>query len=210
MGALADCMKEIKNKGGGTKQQTKDLLQMMKDTEQLATQRPTIMEKIASTTNTQPVPRVQAVPRVLAPVIEEERRITRSISKLLGSSDTTNKNTQPLPRVKKHATASSKSINTRLRRERSQRNRTQVVSGPAARTRSKTTPPAAAAKERRRTPRIQQPTKIKQSATGMAHAVHSINGKATDRNYESSINVWPDSRMRFNKHWQLWIKKRAR
>ena len=174
MNAIADCMKNIKNKGKETSQQMKDLQQMMKDTKQLATQHPTIMSTAVTASKSQPVPRVQAVPRVNTPIIEEGRRITRSISSMLSSSSNKNdircaqnpktavtptNKSKSLPRVQSMGTRSSRRI-----KGNSINAAKQHSSGPAYNTRSKSATPAAAAKARHR------------STKGIANAVSSING----------------------------------
>ena len=133
MKALADSIETIKNTGGTVSQQMTELSKLVKDTKQLVQSNPHMMDK---TDDTSGAPRVQhTLTRVLAPVIDEARRITRSMSSNNNNNNKTNI-TQPPPRVAK-SNISSKRARRLKRAARESISSNNNNDGPALRTRSK-------------------------------------------------------------------------
>ena len=138
MKALADCIKNINGKGREADQQTKDLLQMMKDTQAEVSRNPTTMNRIDPQ---QKIPTVQRVQTVCDKMIKEGSRITRSMTDSINNGSIKLANTQQVPRVgnnsKKQPSKSKLSKSRRSRRR--QTINISANNGPASRTRSQTT-----------------------------------------------------------------------
>ena len=188
MHAIADFMKHIKRKGIMTKQQTKDLIQLIEHTKKLATQHPNTMSESTTSSITQPIPRVESFPRVYTPLVNNGRRITRSISSMLSGNNNINSNhdhkkdanrgthksnnTQPLPRVQKknatvirRTTCTTESSNT-------------ATNSPAHNTRSKT---GATSKVDSSNTSNSSPAYNTRSKTATPKALHAVSAKARHR-----------------------------
>ena len=189
MAALADCIKHIKNSGRDTQQQKRDILQLMKVTQKVVETNPTALERPVQASNTSSVPRVPTTTQAtLKNVIDEGRRITRSMSNSITNVTTTitdnnnnNINRQRVPRVTNNVCPPTKSKASKLSRARARKATNSTNNGPASRTRSKVKPPSAntRASKPSRVSRIPKPStsSTKNNNTGTANAVMNMQSR---------------------------------
>ena len=146
------------------------------------------MSESTTSSITQPIPRVESFPRVYTPLVNNGRRITRSISSMLSGDNNINSNhdhkkdanrgthksnnTQPLPRVQK------KNATIRRRTTCTTESSNTATNSPAHNTRSKT---RATSKVDSSNTSNSSPAYNTRSKTATPKALHAVSAKARHR-----------------------------